>query len=64
MSDPKTFWLVFTNVALGVVVGLLGLLILARAALEILARLRKRRAMWAELDRDMRQFFGPYHPRK
>lgn len=53
-SDPDSSWLNITNIVLGVVVALCVVLMLAGIAHEFLSRVRRRRAIDAELDRDMR----------
>ena len=58
MSDSKTFWLVLTNIALGVVLVLLVLTLSTGMLCELISKLRKRHAASAELDRDMLQMFG------
>jgi len=54
VKDPDTYWLVVTNIVLGAVVALCVLVMGAAVAREIIARVRKRRRIDAELDRDMR----------
>ena len=58
MGGPETFWLTFTNAALGVMVALCFLGACALLVREWLAIRRRHRAEDAELDRDMREFFG------
>lgn len=53
-SDPETTWLNVTNILLGVVVALCLFIMLGGIAHELISRLRKRRSIAAELDRDMR----------
>ena len=52
LSDPSTYWLTFTNIALGVVT-LLCCGALAIGILQELAARRKRRATMAALDTEM-----------
>lgn len=52
-SDPDSTWLNVTNIALGVVVVVCVAVMLGGVAHEIISRLRKRRRIDAELDRDM-----------
>ena len=64
MNSPDTFGLTVTNSVLGVLV-LVTLLLTAGAVVwELIARIRRRRAIDAELKRDMREFFGPARLRK
>lgn len=64
MHDPKTFWLTVTNIILGVaVVGVL-LAVATGVLCEFIAKIKKRHSIGAELDRDMRAFFGGPHLRK
>jgi hypothetical protein len=58
MSDPRTFWLVVTNVVLGAAVMIFILGVLTGALCEFVVKLKKRHAAWAELDRDMKRMFG------
>ena len=58
MHDPRTFWLTVTNVALGLALVLLVLGVLTGSLCEFVARLRKRHAVWNELDREMRRMFS------
>lgn len=55
-SDPETHWLVFTNMILGLVVAACVVIMAAGMVYEILARIRKRRRIEAEIDRDMQMF--------
>ena len=58
MSDPKTFWLVVTNIALGAALLVLILGVVTGVLCEIVVKLKKRHAASAELDRDMQRMFG------
>ncbi len=53
-SDPEAYWLNATNAILGLVVVVCVLIMAAGVVHEIIARVRKRRRLDAELDRDMR----------
>ena len=64
MDDPRTFWLVVTNIILGVMVAALVLAIAFVEAIDIFHRLRARRSAWRELDRDMERYFGHPHTRR
>jgi len=64
MDDPRTFWLIVTNIILGAAVLLAVIGVLTGTLCEFVARWRKRRNMDAELDRDVRNFFGVTHFRK
>ena len=55
MSDPRTIWLVATNIALGAVVVLLILGVVTGTLCELIVKLKRRHAAWAELDRDMQR---------
>lgn len=57
MNDSRTGRLVVTNLLLGLAVLLLLIAILARVVWDLLLKLRKRRAIDAELDADMRHLF-------
>ena len=61
MSDPRTFWLVVTNITLGALVVLLILAVVTGALCELISKLKKRHAAWDELDRDMQHMFGGLH---
>jgi hypothetical protein len=58
MSDPRTFWLVVTNIVLGAAVVLLILGLATGVLCELVVKLKKRHSAWAELDRDMQRMFG------
>ena len=58
MSDPRTIWLVATNIALGSAVVLLILGVVTGTLCELIVKLKRRHAAWAELDRDMQRMFG------
>ena len=57
-SDPQTFWLNATNLALGVVV----LVCLAVVAVALFQEVVRRRAESAALDREMEQLVAGYQP--
>jgi hypothetical protein len=50
----ETYWLTVTNVILGGVVAVCVVIMVGGIAHEMIARVRKRRRIDAELDRDMR----------
>ena len=58
MKDPRTLWLVVTNIALGAAVVLLILGIVTGTLCELIVKLKKRHDAEAELDRDMQRMFG------
>ena len=58
MSDPRTFWLVVTNIALGAAVVVFILGVVTGVLCELVVKLKKRHAASAELDRDMQRMFG------
>ena len=58
MSDPRVFWLVLTNVVLGAAVVVVILGIATGVLCELVAKVKRRHAAWAELDRDMQRLFG------
>jgi len=64
MDDPRTFWLIVTNVILGLAVVLAVLGVVTGTLCELVAHWKKRRDVGAELDRDMRHFFGATRSRK
>jgi multisubunit Na+/H+ antiporter MnhC subunit len=57
MSDPRTFWLIVTNIVLGLAVVVLVLGVLTGVVCEFAARLSRRHTMSDELDEDMRRMF-------
>jgi len=60
MHDPRTFWLTVTNIALGVALVLLILGILTGSVCDLVARLKRRRTLGNDIDREMhRMFHGP-----
>lgn len=59
MNDPSTYWLTFTNIALGVVVLICCIAVAIGVVLEI-AAVRKRKAVAAEIDRELSGLTGPY----
>ncbi len=52
-SDPEAYWLNATNAILGLVVVVCVVIMAGGMVHEIIARVRQRRRMDAELDRDM-----------
>ena len=64
MVEPDTFWLTVTNVALGLVVVVCLFALAGGLAWDAVCRRLKRRANMAEMDRDMRRFFGLSRLRK
>ena len=58
LTDPKTFWLTVTNIALGAFVVICFLVIAAGVLCEVLQGPRKRRSDRAELNHDMHEMFG------
>lgn len=59
MPGPNTFWLVLTNILLGALVVLCVMAVVVVFACAVVSRFCARRASDAELDRDMREMFGP-----
>ncbi len=57
MHDPRTFWLIVTNIALGLALVLMILGVLTGIACNFVSNLRKRSASLKELDREMRRLF-------
>jgi len=53
--DSQTYWLNVTNVALGIVIAICVAVVLGGIAHEFASRIRKRRRIEAEIDRDMVQ---------
>jgi hypothetical protein len=64
MQDSQTFWITLSNIALAVVVVVCFLTVVIGAVHDVIAKLRKRRSDFVELDRDMEQFFGSRRARK
>ena len=64
MSDPRTIFLVVTNIVLGVAVVLLVLGVVTGTLCDLIVALKRRHAAWAELDRDMHRMFGVPFARK
>ena len=60
MNDPSTYWLNFTNAALGIVTLLCCLAIGVGVLQEIAAR-RKKRASLSALDREVSDLFADGH---
>ena len=58
MRDSRTFWLVVTNLALGVALVALILGVVTGTLCDLIVKVRKRHAAWTELDRDMERTFG------
>ncbi len=59
MRDPRTFWLTVTNIILGLAVVVLIVGILTGTLCDLIADMRRRHAVWRELDQDMRRLFHP-----
>lgn len=58
----STFWLILTNILLGLAVVVLVFGAVSGILCETIARLRRRRKLSSELDEDMRRLFhGPPH---
>ena len=57
MSDPRTFWLVVTNIVLGLAVLMLVAGLAAGTICDLLARRRRGRAAMRDLDRDTKDLF-------
>ena len=57
MHDPRTFWLVVTNIVLGAAVVLVIFGLVTGVVCEFARKLSKRHAVWHELDEDMRRMF-------
>jgi hypothetical protein len=53
--DPQTYWLNVTNMALGIVIAICVMVVLGGVAHEFASRIRKRRRIEAEIDRDILQ---------
>jgi hypothetical protein len=64
MDDPRTFWLIVTNIILGIAVLLAVIGVLTGTLCELMADWKKRRNIGAELDRDLRNVFGVTRFRK
>jgi len=58
MHDPRTFWLVVTNILLGLAVILLVIGVATHVLCDFVAGLRKRRTAERELDQDLKAYFG------
>ena len=58
MKDPRTIWLVATNIVLGAALVLLILVLVTGTICDLIVKLKRRHAAWAELDRDMQHMFG------
>ncbi len=58
MHDPRTFWLVVTNIVLGLAVILLVIGVTTQVLCNFVARLRKRHATEREIDEDLKAYFG------
>ncbi len=63
VSEPNTFWLVVTNIALGAIVLVLVLGVATGVICEFVQRFRNRRSALRELDRDIQQMFHPGAPK-
>ncbi|HEV3198129.1 MAG TPA: hypothetical protein VGZ73_09485 [Bryobacteraceae bacterium] len=59
MSDPSTYWLTFTNVALGVVT-LIGCIAVAFGVLQELAAKHKKNASLSQLDNEVSRLVSSY----
>ena len=59
MNDPSTYWLTFTNVALGLIVLICCVAVAIGVVQEVAARRRKRVAA-AELDREVADLAATY----
>jgi len=59
VSDPSTYWLTFTNIALGVVTLICCVAVAAGILQEIAAR-RKKRAALSQLDREVASLVHSY----
>jgi hypothetical protein len=57
MHDPRTFWLVVTNLALGAAIVLLIAGLVTGILCDFIAGLRRRHSLSNELDRDMHRMF-------
>jgi cytochrome c oxidase assembly factor CtaG len=57
MNDPKTFWLTVMNIVLGLAVVLMILGVCCGVICEFVAKLKRRRTLSEELDRDMEHLF-------
>lgn len=60
MSDPSTYWLTLTNVALGVVV-LICCVAVGIGILQELAARRKKHAALSQLDREVSDLVATFH---
>ena len=60
MSDPSTYWLTFTNAALGVVV-LICCVAVAVGVIQELAAKRKRAHALSRIDRDVADLVASFH---
>jgi hypothetical protein len=58
MSDSRAFWLVLTNIALGIVAVLLILAVVTGTLCDLISKVKKRHAAWVKLDQDMHRMFG------
>jgi hypothetical protein len=58
MKDPRTIFLVVTNIVLGAAVLLLILGVVTGTLCELVVKLKRRHDAEAELDRDMHHMFG------
>jgi len=57
MHDPRTFWLVLTNVALGAALVVLIGIAAGGILCEFISRLRKRNHWRKQIDRDIQRWF-------
>ena len=59
MSDPSTYWLNFTNAALGIVVLICCIAVVFGVVQEVAAR-RKKRAVAGQMDREVADLLAGY----
>jgi hypothetical protein len=60
MGDPETYWLNFTNIALGVVVLVCVLAVALGVVYDLICRGRARARADADLDRELRELVASY----
>jgi hypothetical protein len=58
MDDPQTFWLTVTNIAVGAATLLGVLATVGGIGYELISERRRRRAILAEIDADLRRLFA------
>jgi len=61
MNDPRTMWLCITNIAMAVVVAVCFITVAWLVLAEVAVRVRRKWALWSELDRDMRRLVNGGH---